>query len=96
MGFLVESAQDEAPPWASKANFDRRRRLHELSDLTDLKPAAWAVRYALSIVEHVVVGTCRLERLVDLARGVEECDKETAHWLVHGGQMPSCIKSKGR
>merc|ERR1712228_702383 len=58
-GYLVDDANDASiyPSWVSDENLARKEQLHELSKKLSLSAAALAVRYALFIVEHVVVGT---------------------------------------
>merc|ERR1712003_427302 len=71
-GYLTDTVADASmyPSWSSEDNEARRWRLHELSKKSGFSVGALAVRYALSIVEHVVVGTRHPDRLVELVRGV--------------------------
>lgn len=91
-GYLVNDTLK--PTWACEENAARRSRLHELSHRTGMSAAAWAVRYALNIAEHVVVGTTSPEHLVDLVRGSKVCEEAVARWLRDGGEMPAVVDGK--
>jgi len=85
-GYLVTGSRDAL--WASEENEARRDRLQEISRRTGLSMAAWAVRYALNVAEHVVIGTAQTEHLVELVRGAQPCSAEVARWLRVGGEPP--------